>query len=308
MKKSVWILFVMLTVGAFAQQDPQYSLYMFNGLNINPAYAGASNGLVSNLHYRYQWVGISGAPKTMSANISGRYAQEKLGTGLMALSDQIGVFKRNQISLSQAYHLRLNKVIASFGLQATYEQMSAGFADAHYSATQGSGATPDVVFGANQTYSNLNFGAGVYLHNNKMWLGYSAPGLMKKQWNQISTASSGAYRTVQQLVTAGYIFNYGKTWSYKASMLMKMHDNTNLTWESGAMVYYSNVFGAGFSRRGSDAWIGMLEFQIGDIARLMYAYDYTSSPLKNYSSGTHEIMMKIFISNSFRGQVSPRLF
>ena len=74
------------------------------------------------------------------------------------------------------------------------------------------------------------------------------------------------------------------------------------------MAYYANVFGAGISRRGADAWIGMIEFQIGDIARLMYAYDYTSSPLKNYSSGTHEVMMKIFISNSFRGQVSPRLF
>lgn len=308
MKKSIWIFIVLLANGVWAQQDPQYSLYMFNGLNINPAYAGANNGLVSNLHYRYQWVGISGAPKTMSANICGRYAQERLGSGLMVLNDQIGIFKRNQISYSQAYHLRLNKVIASFGLQATYEQMSAGFADAQYSATQGAGATPDAVFGANQTYSNLNFGAGFYLHNNKMWLGYSAPGLMKKQWNQISTATSGSYRTVQQLISAGYIFNYGQTWNYKASTLLKMHDHTNVTWEAGAMVYYSNVVGAGFSRRGSDAWIGMLEFQIGDIARLMYAYDYTSSPIKNYSTGTHELMLKIFISNSFRGQVSPRLF
>jgi type IX secretion system PorP/SprF family membrane protein len=309
MKKASLIFFLVCSLQMLAQQDPQYSLYMFNGLSINPAYAGSDNGWVANLNYRYQWVGMEGAPRTMTANVSGRYAQDRLGTGLMVMNDQIGIFQRNHFSLSQAYHLRFTKMIASFGLRATYEQMSAGFAGASYSANQGAGATPDAVFTSNQTYSNMNFGAGFYLHNNKFWVGYSAPSLMKKQWNELSTAAtSGAYRSVQHLISAGYIFNYGKTWSYKTSMMLKKHEATNMMWEAGAMVYYSNVFGAGISRRGTDAWIGMMEFQIGNIARLMYAYDFTSSGLANYNSGTHELMLKFFISNQYRGQVSPRLF
>jgi hypothetical protein len=90
--------------------------------------------------------------------------------------------------------------------------------------------------------------------------------------------------------------------------LVKMHEALTPSIDAGFMAYYGNVVGAGFSNRMNDAWIAMLEFQLGDYARLVYAFDYTSSSLKNYTNGTHELMIKFFLSSNYRGQVSPRLF
>ena len=91
------LLIVLFILDVKAQQDPQYSLYMFNGLALNPAYAGSSTGTIAGINYRTQWLGMDGAPRTTSANIHSRYGQEKLGTGLFVSNDQIGIFKRNQI-------------------------------------------------------------------------------------------------------------------------------------------------------------------------------------------------------------------
>jgi type IX secretion system PorP/SprF family membrane protein len=307
MKNSIFILVGLLLAPClgYAQQDPQYSLYMFNGLALNPAYAGSSTGTIAGINYRTQWLGMEGAPKTATANIHMRYGQEKLGTGLLVSNDQIGLFKRNQMRLAQAYHLRFKKFIIGMGIQANYEQMSAGFANAHYN--NGSGDA-DNAFLANQTFSTINFGAGLYVYNNKFWFGYSAPALMKQEWSKASLGSMSAYQSFHHFLTGGYVFIYGRKWTYKAMGLVKMHESLTPSIDAGFMAYYGNVVGAGFSNRMNDAWIAMLEFQLGDYARLVYAFDYTSSPLKNYTNGTHELMIKFYLSSNYRGQVSPRLF
>ena len=307
MKNSIVIigLLLLMPVLSWAQQDPQYSLYMFNGLALNPAYAGSSTGTIAGINYRTQWLGMDGAPRTTSANIHSRYGQEKLGTGLFVSNDQIGIFKRNQIRLAQAYHLRMKKFIVGMGIQANYEQMTAGFANAHYN--NGTGDV-DNAFLADQTFSNLNFGAGLYVYNNKFWFGYSAPALMKQDWSKASLGTMSAYQSFHHFVSGGYVFNYGRKWTYKAQGLIKLHESLTPSIDAGFMAYYGNVVGAGFSNRLNDAWIAMIEFQLGDYARLMYSFDYTSSPLKNYTNGTHELMIKFFLSSNYRGQVSPRLF
>jgi type IX secretion system PorP/SprF family membrane protein len=307
MKNSIVIigLLLLMPMLGWSQQDPQYSLYMFNGLALNPAYAGSTAGIIAGINYRSQWLGVNGAPRTTTANIHGRYGQEKLGTGLFVSNDQIGIFKRNQIRMAQAYHLRLKKLIIGMGIQANYEQMSAGFASAHYN--NGSGDV-DNAFLADQTYSNLNFGAGLYVYNNKFWLGYSAPSLIRQEWSKTSLGNMSAYQSFHHYCTGGYVFNYGRKWTYKVMGLVKLHDSLTPSVDAGMMAYYGSTVGFGVSNRLNDAWIAMAEFQLGDYARIIYSFDYTSSFLKSYSNGTHELMIKFFLSSNYRGQVSPRLF
>ena len=111
MKRILSLIVCLHSLSLWAQQDAQYSLYMYNALNVNPAYAGSTPGMTANMLYRYQWLGIEGAPKTLAANFNTRYGQERLGTGVSIINDRIGLFNRNQIQIAQSYQLRMEKWI-----------------------------------------------------------------------------------------------------------------------------------------------------------------------------------------------------
>jgi len=304
MKKIIIIISTLCAIKAMAQQDAQYSLYMYNALNVNPAYAGSTPGMTANLLYRYQWLGIEGAPKTLAANVNMRYGHEKLGTGITVVNDRIGLFNRNQIQLAQSYQLRMEKWILSFGLQGYLEQSSGAFANAQFSAM----GTQDALFSNNISTTTINFGTGIYAYNNNFWIGYSMPHILKQQMSKETVNDFASTQSIHQYVTAGYLWNINPMWQVKPSFLMKMHQDAGIQTEMGAIGYYNKIFGAGISYRNKDSFIGLIEFQLGDYARLLYAYDKTTSALTGFTTGSHEIMLKFFLSNSYRGQVSPRLF
>jgi type IX secretion system PorP/SprF family membrane protein len=304
MRRVLSILLIFWMGQTLAQQDPMYSLYMFNGLTVNPAYAGSASGTVVNLHSRQQWVGMEGAPKTMSANLSTRYFRDQLGTGLNFYNDRIGVFNRNVLSLSQAYHLRLSKVIVSGGLQVSLEQWRANFSGANSSVD----GVIDPTFQGNLAQSNLNIGAGVYVYNNRFWVGYSVPHLMKTQWSKTTTALTPAYQTVHQFASAGMVIPFHSRWEFKPSVLAKIQEKSGVNVEADAMVYYNRILGIGGGYRMGSAYIGLVEFQLGKYARLMYAYDRSQGSMEKFTYGSHEFMLKFFLSNNYRGQDSPRMF
>ena len=85
------LLFIgILSTGVMAQQDAQYTQYMYNTLRVNPAYAGSRGQLSFAGLYRSQWVGLDGAPETFTLNLHSPIQNSRLGYGISIVNDNIG--------------------------------------------------------------------------------------------------------------------------------------------------------------------------------------------------------------------------
>jgi type IX secretion system PorP/SprF family membrane protein len=296
-------LFMVISVATFvgrAQQDPQYSMHYLNGMAIHPGYAGSLGGVSANVLYRNQWTGMAGAPKTFSANAQMRYFKDQLGTGLSFFNDQIGVFSRNAVNVAQAYHVRLDQLTVSFGLQASFQQFSGNL-----TATKPVEAG-DQAFAANVSKSILNFGSGVYAYSDKFWFGFSIPYFLKSKWSN-GVESVDPYLTNHMFISGGGVLRAG-AFQFKPSMLLKKSYQSPYSIEAGCTVYAFSKFGLGANYRFGDALQFIGEFQIDDNLRLAYGFERTVSNLQAFNNGTHEIMLRYLFNNGGKAVTSPRLF
>lgn len=117
MKKILFILIILvLGLKGFSQQDPQYSLYMFNPIGVNPGYAGSRDVLSAVLVHRSQWIGLDGAPKTQAFSLNMPLNKSKMGVGLQIVNDKIGAHTAQTLKGTYAYRLRLGRGKLAFGL------------------------------------------------------------------------------------------------------------------------------------------------------------------------------------------------
>ena len=299
------VLIVISSWSVKAQQDPQYTMHMLNGMSIHPAYAGSLGGLSANVLYRNQWVGFDGAPKTISANAQMRYFRDQLGTGVSVFSDKIGVFNRSTMNVAQAYHLHINQLTLAFGIQASMEQFSAKLSEVNPVLIG------DDKFSGNISKSVLNFGTGLYLYNDKFWFGASIPHLLKSKWSSVDT--SNPYLTNHLFVSTGGVLDVGvvqvkPSMMLKKSGIMDKKSDSPMQFELGCSVYAMSKFGVGLNYRLKDAIIYLVEFQVNDAFKIAYGYDQTTSNLRSYSNGTHEILLRYSFNNGGKALSSPRLF
>ena len=301
---AIVVLVVSLTKG-YAQQDPQYSMHMLNGMSIHPAYAGSLGGLSANVLYRNQWVGFDGAPKTISANAQMRYFRDQLGSGVSFFSDKVGVFNRSTLNVAQSYHLHVDQLTVAFGMQASMEQFVAKLSEVNPVLVG------DDKFAGNISKSVINFGAGVYVYNDKFWFGASMPHLLKSKLSTLD--ESNPYLTNHLFVSTGGVLDVGVV-QVKPSLMLKksgVMDKTSdspMQFEMGCSVYAMSKFGLGLNYRLKDAIIYLAEFQINDAFKIAYGYDQTTSNLRRYSNGTHEILLRYTFNNGGKALSSPRLF
>jgi type IX secretion system PorP/SprF family membrane protein len=301
MRTIALFMVISLTAGMLrAQQDPQYSMHYLNGMAIHPGYAGSLGGVSANVLYRNQWTGLTGAPKTFSANAQMRYFKDQLGTGLIFFNDQIGVFSRNAVNVAQAYHVRLDDLTVSFGLQASFQQFSGNL-----TATKPVEAG-DQAFAANVSKSILNFGSGVYVYSDQFWFGFSIPYFLKSKWSN-GVESVDPYLTNHMFISGGGVLRAG-AFQFKPSMLVKKSYQSPYSIEAGCTVYAFSKFGLGANYRLDDALEFIGEFQIDDNLRLAYGFERTVSNLQAFNNGTHEIMLRYHFNNGGRAISSPRLF
>ncbi len=301
MRTIALFMVISLTAGMLrAQQDPQYSMHYLNGMAIHPGYAGSLGGVSANVLYRNQWTGLTGAPKTFSANAQMRYFKDQLGTGLIFFNDQIGVFSRNAVNVAQAYHVRLDDLTVSFGLQASFQQFSGNL-----TATKPVEAG-DQAFAANVSKSILNFGSGVYVYSDQFWFGFSIPYFLKSKWSN-GVESVDPYLTNHMFISGGGVLRAG-AFQFKPSMLVKKSYQSPYSIEAGCTVYAFSKFGLGANYRLNDALEFIGEFQIDDNLRLAYGFERTLSNLQAFNNGTHEIMLRYHFNNGGRAISSPRLF
>jgi type IX secretion system PorP/SprF family membrane protein len=304
MKKIILSLLVALPFCSAAQQDPQYSMYMFNGLAINPAYAGSMEGINASVLYRTQWTGIPGAPKTLVANAHKNFFQEKIGAGISFNNDQIGVLDRNQIALAGSYHLHLKNARISFGIQANYAQYSVGLAGVQHSLDGSS----DPTFSANLSSSTFNVGAGAFYYSDTFYGGISAPSILKNSLSATDIAGSSEALEVPHLFyQLGYVWEIDPLFTLKPSVLVRQIEAAPIIADINANVYYKKMIGVGLGYRTNGAAIAMLECQVHPFIKLGYAYDRELSDLGTLVGHTHEVMLR-FQMGPKGAQISPRLY
>jgi len=301
-KKLVIGLIVMITCGAYAQQEPQYTQYMYNPSQINPAYSG-SLGFASFFGlYRTQWVGLDGAPKTANLSFHKPIENTKIGYGINILNDRIGPSDLTYLNADFSYTLLFgDDSRLALGLKAGGELLSIDY-------TKLSQYNPgDVLFQNNVNRFSPNIGAGVYYYTDKSYVGLSVPMLLNTAFYN-DVAVSTANRRQNFYLTAGKVFDLSDAIKFKPTIITKIVSGSPLQLDLTANFLFNQKFTAGIAYRMSAAFSGLVGFQVSERLFIGYGYDRETTRLSNFNSGSHELFLRFNLFNEFQKIETPRFF
>ena len=292
---------------AFAQTEPMYSQYMYNMLGVNPAYAGSREVLGLNFFQRNQWSGLRGAPKTTSLNLDQSINDGKIGLGIQMFSDQLGVEDARGVNEFLSSRIKVSdNGILSAGL-------SVGFMNYQFNSLDVLNRirTDDNVFvTVIPSQWNPSVGFGLYYNTDQFYVGVSSPSLLKSRLAKYENFISGIQKTddFHLFTTMGYVIKINEEVNLKPSTMVKMVSGAPIEFDLNTNVWLKDILGLGISYRTGDAVIGMAEIQTSPNLRFGYAYDMPFSPLKAYTRGSHEIMIRYEWGSSKSKIKSTRYF
>ena len=284
------LLLLLLQLTLRAQQDPQYTQYMYNMSVINPAYTTNEPGMLNlGVLYRSQWKNAIGAPKTLTF-FAHTALSEKIETGLSFITDDIGdgVLKENNIYLDFAYILKLNeKSNISLGIKGGITTFETNFNDFVLPEFQ-----DDIAFDENLNSTFPNVGVGAFYHRKNFYAGLSTPNLLttKHLENKDGINRLGS-ENIHLFFTSGYIYELNTSLKIKPSVMAKMVKGAPLTLDISLNLLFNDRIEGGLSYRSEDSVSAMFNLSVMPALRIGYAYDYTLSNLSTYSSGSHEIFI-----------------
>ncbi len=304
MKKIIFSLALVLCSLAYAQQEPQYSQYMYNMSTVNPGYVTNQSGLISTgLLYRRQWTGIEGSPET--TNVFGNIPlSEKIELSVNYVNDKIGdaiPVVNDYINLDFAYITRISdQAKLSYGLKAGINNFRID--------PSGSDVADDPAFRDNTSTTQLNIGAGVYLFTSNFYAGVSSPNLLP---SDIDIDGIGVSQTKTHIYgIAGYVFDFVDEVKLKPSFVVKQVIDSPLTFDISLNSLIYDKFELGVSYRYTDSFIALAGFNITQNLKVGYSYDFSVSELSGFNDGSHEIVLLYnFDLLRFGNQhTSPRFF
>ncbi len=285
-----------------AQQDAQYTQYMYNTINVNPAYAG-SRGVLSifGLH-RTQWVGLEGAPVTNAFSANTPIANSNLGVGLSFVNDKIGPTVENTISADLSYTIQTSETYKlSFGIKGT-----ANLFNLDVTKLNPQDQNDPLLQNLDNNFSP-NVGAGVYFHSDKLYLGASVPNFFEtKRYDDNSVA---VYKErMNMYFIGGYVFDLSSNLKFKPAFLTKVVEGAPLQLDVSGnfLIYEKFVLGAAW--RWDAAVSLMAGFQVNDGLYIGYGYDLETTKLRKYNSGSHEVFIRFELFKRQDKIVSPRFF
>jgi len=316
------LMAIAVFTGVKAQQDAAYSMYMFNGLFLNPAYAGSQEVISVMAIYRHQWAGLEGAPKTVNASVHSPFRRDQYALGLTLTNDRLGLANTFSVTPAFSYRLRLkgdNRLC--FGVQASF---------AYFYQNSTSAQLPDVnsVDNAFSLNSNLfvpNIGFGIYAYGKRYFVGVSAPHLLPAKLRG-KTGVSGYNTSIARmynhyLFTAGYVFG-------KEASIVKFRPSILMKWQKGlpknipqfdinlALLFVERVWvGVGYRTAGDGQkernYVGQsanvfVNFKATPQLQIGYCYDAEITALRKYTTGTHEIMIGYDFWYNKKRFVTPR--
>lgn len=302
MKKILTLIFVLSVGIGFAQQDAQYTQYMYNTITINPAYAG-SRGVVSifGLH-RTQWIGLDGAPKTNAFSINASINNTNLGVGVSFINDKIGPTVENQISADVSYTIPMSDTYKlSFGIKGTANLFNLDISKLS-PENQSDPTLQDL-----NNYFSPNLGAGVYLHSDKLYFGFSIPNFFETTRYTNNTQSVSKERMNYYFI-GGYVFDLSPSLKFKPAFLAKAVEGAPLQLDLSGNFLINEKFVLGGAWRWDAAWSAMAGFQVNEQLFIGYGYDRETTKLARFNSGSHEIFIRYELFKKVERIVSPRFF
>ena len=292
------------TLGASAQQESQYTQYMYNTMTINPGYTG-TRGIPSIFGmYRTQWVGLDGAPNTANFSIDSPISKDGQGIGFAVINDQIGPESTTNIALNYSYPIRLSSdVVMSLGISGSLH-----FLEVDYNKLRIHDETDPYLTGV-LSQTSPNVGAGVYFHSNDKWyLGLSVPLILETKFFD-DVKVSVASRQMHFYAMGGYVFDLNSNLKFKPAAMIKAVQGAPLAVDVSANFLINDKLTLGAAYRWNAAVSGMAGFQITPGLNIGYAYDYDTEKIGNYNSGSHEIFLRFdLFSNTKYRLVTPRFF
>jgi len=292
------------TIFGYGQQDAQYTQYMYNTININPAYAGSRGALSVFALYRTQWVGLDGAPQTSTLSVNSPINNSNIGVGLSLVNDKIGPTNETNISADLSYTIQTSAdTKLSFGIKGTANLFNLDINKLN-PANQN-----DPQFQDFDNKFSPNVGAGVYWHSDKAYVGLSVPNFIES--SKYNDNDIAIYKSkINYYLMGGYVFNLDKYeyYKFKPAILAKMVEGAPLQVDISANFMLLDKITLGAAYRWSASVSAMAGFQVTDGLYIGYGYDRETTNLKNYNSGSHEIFLRYeFFTNNGK-MTTPRFF
>lgn len=296
MNKKIYILALIALITTLpkqilAQQLPLYSQYMFNTLEINPAYAGVKQSMNFTSSFRKQFNGIKDAPQTASIAGDMPIGETQLGIGLKLVDDRISITQNIGAQISMSYRIEGDYSNFSFGLQMGALNYKTDFSKLNITNPG------DPVFAQNLNAMSANFGTGVFYNTSTFYIGLSSPNLIRTHLRQIDVAL--AEYTVKQnahiYFNTGYLVTLNDNFILKPSFLLRAVKGIPLDYDINANLYFREILSGGVSYRSRSALVGIMDFKLTPTLRLGYAYDYDLGRLNNFTKSTHEIILRFNI-------------
>jgi type IX secretion system PorP/SprF family membrane protein len=280
MKTKLIILVLILSISAsYAQQDAQFTQYMYNTININPAYAGSRDVMSVFALHRTQWVGLDGAPTTNTVSINTPVTGSNVGLGLSIINDKIGPSDENNIAIDFSYTIYTSDTYKlAFGLKASANLLNIDFSKLNQHDKN------DYVFDINvDNKFSPNIGAGFYLYSDKGYFGLSAPNLLETthfdKYASTGANSHVAKERIHYYFIAGHVFDLSDSVQFKPSILAKMVQGAPLQVDISGNFLINEKFTAGLAYRWSAAMSALVGFQVSETLFIGYGYDLETTIL-----------------------------
>lgn len=297
----VLLLVVLSAEVASAQQDPQYTQYMYNMNVVNPAYAGSKESLSITALYRNQWAGFDDAPVTFTFSAHSPIS-EKIGLGLSAIKDELGPVSETNVFADFSYTIDVGPTTKlAFGVKAGFTFHQVGLVDLSLQDPGDPFFSQDI----NNTYPNI--GAGAFLYGDKFYVGLSVPNLLTSVHLDENGIKYGS-ETNHFFGTAGYVFQVNDNLKIKPSVMVKTAFDSPISYDANINALFFEKFELGASYRLDDSFSGLVGFQVNPNIRIGYAYDHITSEINTVAGASHEVILTFDLFFKKRTMRSPRYF
>ena len=301
------IVFITNLFGPFqlkAQQDPNFTQYMYNTMTINPAYAGTRDVWSTGLLYRSQWTGIDGAPATATFSTHSPLKDGTMGLGLNIIHDQIGPSKDTYVNANYSYILQLDRFTKfSMGISG-----GAHFRDINFNELNIFDPT-DPNFENIRSQISPQVGIGFQLYSEKFYVGLSSPFLLRTQhFDDGGNQSSRIRDEIHYYLTAGYVFDLSRNTQFKPSILTRAVQGAALRFDFSANFLFYEKFTLGAAYRLDASISAMTAIQATDALMLGFAYDYDTTEFTEFGNVSFEVFLRYELFKRYKKMYTPRFF